>query len=272
MSERLDSAEADGPKRMRLRYAGRCARCGTVLQSRDWADYHRESKTVTCVECPQATAASDSDHVSPDQRGPVEGSASAPSVHGYSPEKVDQPDKSTSAEPGAEQSRHDGVEESPTTRQQLADEPSVTSEPDGFSDGLAGRSARREYERRHAAREDRVRQRHPKIGGLLLRLFDDPQHTKAWQTGAAGEVAVGSMLDRLACSELRPMHDRGIPRSRANIDHIVICPTGVYVIDAKRYRGRPALRVEGGLLRPRVELLTVAGRVARAVGSAFPRA
>ena len=37
-------------------------------------------------------------------------------------------------------------------------------------------------------------------------------------------------------------------------------PTGVYVIDAKRYRGRPHLKVEGGLVRPRVEKLLVGSR------------
>jgi hypothetical protein len=35
----------------------------------------------------------------------------------------------------------------------------------------------------------------------------------------------------------------------------------VWVIDAKRYKGqRPALHVEGGIFRPRVETLRVAGR------------
>lgn len=34
----------------------------------------------------------------------------------------------------------------------------------------------------------------------------------------------------------------------------------MWVIDAKRYRGRPELRVEGGLLRPRVDSLRVGGR------------
>jgi hypothetical protein len=34
----------------------------------------------------------------------------------------------------------------------------------------------------------------------------------------------------------------------------------VHVIDAKRYKGRPSLRVEGGLLRPRVEKLLVGSR------------
>lgn len=35
---------------------------------------------------------------------------------------------------------------------------------------------------------------------------------------------------------------------------------GVYVIDAKKYRGRPQLKIEGGILRPRVERLLVGSR------------
>ena len=34
------------------------------------------------------------------------------------------------------------------------------------------------------------------------------------------------------------LHDRRIPRSGANIDHLAVGPSGVTVIDAKRYRGR----------------------------------
>ena len=49
-------------------------------------------------------------------------------------------------------------------------------------------------------------------------------------------------------------------RSRANIDHVAVTSTGVYVIDAKKYKGRPRLRVDGGLLRPRVERLMVGTR------------
>jgi hypothetical protein len=56
------------------------------------------------------------------------------------------------------------------------------------------------------------------------------------------------------------LHDRGIPRSRANIDHILVGPAGVFVIDAKRYAGRPTLRVTGGLLGPRTETLLVGRR------------
>lgn len=54
----------------------------------------------------------------------------------------------------------------------------------------------------------------------------------------------------------RPPH----PEDRANIDHLVVCPTGVIVIDAKKYTGRPQLRIEGGILRPRTETLMVGSR------------
>ncbi len=56
------------------------------------------------------------------------------------------------------------------------------------------------------------------------------------------------------------LHDRRIPRTRTNIDHIVVGPSGVFVIDAKKYQGRPSLRVEGGLIRARIETLVVGSR------------
>lgn len=124
--------------------------------------------------------------------------------------------------------------------------------------GTAGVSARREYERRRAKREERVRTRHPRLGGLILALSDDPQSTAAWDKGALGEERLGQRLDELASETLRLLHDRRIPGTRANIDHLAVTPTGVWVIDAKRYVAkRPTLRVEGGILRARVERLMV---------------
>lgn len=102
---------------------------------------------------------------------------------------------------------------------------------------------------------------HPRTGKFRLALSDDAQSTKAWATGAEGERAVAESLQKLAGDTCRVIHDAGIPGSSANLDHLAITPTGVFMIDAKRYRGqRPALRVEGGLFSPRVEFLTVGGR------------
>lgn len=127
--------------------------------------------------------------------------------------------------------------------------------------GSAGLSARREFERRHANREQRVRTKHPKLGGLILALSDDPQTTTAWDTGALGEELLGNGHNKRSSPSLRVLHDRRIPGTRANIDHIAVTPTGIWIVDAKRYVGkRPTLRVEGGLFRPRTETLMVGGR------------
>lgn len=137
---------------------------------------------------------------------------------------------------------------------------SVIDPPVEVDPGVPGASARREFERRAARREEQIRAKHKRLGGLILAVSDDPQSTRAWGTGAIGEERLGSRLNELAGDSLRVLHDRKIPRSTANIDHLAVTPNGVFVIDAKRYRGRPALVVDGGLIRPRVEKLTVAGR------------
>jgi Nuclease-related domain len=70
------------------------------------------------------------------------------------------------------------------------------------------------------------------------RLAAEQRH---WATGARGEEMLGESLTR-RCSDILLLHDRRIPRSRANIDHIAVTTNGVFVIDAKRYRGRIKVR------------------------------
>lgn len=124
----------------------------------------------------------------------------------------------------------------------------------------AGASARREYERRKAKDEARIRARWGRLGGVAVALSDERPSTTAWRAGAAGEEIVGAALDRLVFENIRVLHDRRVPGTRANIDHIVITTGGVWVVDAKKYKGRPVLRIEGGILRPRVERMLVGGR------------
>jgi hypothetical protein len=127
--------------------------------------------------------------------------------------------------------------------------------------GVAGSSARREYERRRAKDEARLRDKWGRLGGVAVALANEKQTTKAWDRGAIGEERLGAHLESLRSDDIAILHDRRIPGSRANIDHIAITRAGVWVIDAKRYQGkRPDLRLEGGILRPRVEKLIVGGR------------
>jgi Nuclease-related domain len=106
------------------------------------------------------------------------------------------------------------------------------------SDGTAGASARREHERRKGRREQAVRDKHPRIGALLLALKEPPAHERRWAQGAGGEEMVAAALAKRCRREVVVLHDRAIPQSRANIDHIAIAPSGVWVIDTKRYKGK----------------------------------
>jgi hypothetical protein len=83
----------------------------------------------------------------------------------------------------------------------------------------------------------------------VKRLSHDPQSTRAWAAGAQGEEWVGGNLERLLSNKALLLHDRRVPRTRGNIDHIAIAASGVWVVDAKNYSGRVELRDAGGWFR-----------------------
>src|SRR3954447_8633471 len=59
-----------------------------------------------------------------------------------------------------------------------------------------------------------------------------------WERGADGEAATASILDELGRYGWTTFHDVKWPgRQRANIDHIAVGPTGVFVIDSKNWSG-----------------------------------
>jgi hypothetical protein len=114
----------------------------------------------------------------------------------------------------------------------------MSDQPDSDS-GVPGRSARREYERRR----DRRQFQQPR--SRLLRAFLGPSakekrqlaHDRQWATGARGEELLAESLAK-RCPTVSMLHDRRLPTGRANIDHIAIAASGVYVIDTKRYHGK----------------------------------
>src|SRR4051812_15625323 len=215
-------------KRMKLRYAGACRVCGVALAAGETAVYHRVLKQVECTTCFG------------------DGSATSPL------NEVVSTSTGVTSQPGAESlSRNAEPNAMPTASSERMSE---------LDSGTAGASARREHERRVAKREDRIRTRHPRLGGLILAVTDEPQSTRAWERGAVGEEKLARRLDELLARGARVLHDRRIPGTRANIDHIVVGPAGIFVIDAKRYKGGPHLRVEGGIFRPRTEKLMVGSR------------
>ena len=116
--------------------------------------------------------------------------------------------------------------------------------------GWAGASARAEYERRQARDEAR---RRAVFGPLapVVRLIAGPKpSTEAWGRGAAGEERVGHWLDEAVRGRGMVLHDRALPHRRANIDHLAVVASGVWVIDTKHFRGRLERRDLGGWFVP----------------------
>jgi nuclease-like protein len=91
------------------------------------------------------------------------------------------------------------------------------------------------------------------VAGWALRFRPSPD-VVAWRQGAAGERRTARLLDPLERHGWAVLHDLAIPRSRANLDHLVIGPGGVFVIDSKQYRGRLQLDPTGRLWHGRYPL------------------
>jgi Nuclease-related domain len=89
--------------------------------------------------------------------------------------------------------------------------------------------------------------------GWMLRFRPSPDAV-AWRRGAVGERRTAHLLAALERQGWAVLHDLAVPCSRANIDHLVIGPGGVFVIDSKQYRGRLQLDPSGRLWRGRYPL------------------
>ena len=91
------------------------------------------------------------------------------------------------------------------------------------------------------------------VAAWVLRFRPSPDAV-AWQRGAAGERRTARLLDPLERHGWTVLHDLAIPGSQANLDHLVIGPGGVFVIDSKQYRGRLQLDPTGRLWHGRYPL------------------
>jgi hypothetical protein len=90
--------------------------------------------------------------------------------------------------------------------------------------------------------------------GILLVAFTkawvEPTHVRAWGIGATGESITEAELSELP-DEYRALHDRRMPGSRANIDHLVNGPGGVFVVESKRMAGKLTIRDDEVFIRGR---------------------
>lgn len=83
----------------------------------------------------------------------------------------------------------------------------------------------------------------------MIVAFEDspPSHIERWREGADGERATAKALRPLVKSGWTLINDIDI--GRGNLDHVLVGPAGVFVLDTKRLRGR--LSVAEGVLSVR---------------------
>jgi hypothetical protein len=85
---------------------------------------------------------------------------------------------------------------------------------------------------------------------ILVRPGGRRSDAAKWRKGAAGERSTARMLRPLERRGYVVLHDRGLGRETdvANIDHLVIGPTGVIVVDSKNWHRHTMIRYRRGEL------------------------
>lgn len=124
-----------------------------------------------------------------------------------------------------------------------------------YSPGVAGASAAAEGARRREGRVEAVRLEH----GDHAAAVAEAVASTSWEKGANGEFRLAEFIQREVGDHVISLHDRLIPGTRANIDHLWIAPTGVWIVDSKSYKGKVVKRDVGPLWRTEYKLY-VGGR------------
>ncbi|MFF7335392.1 NERD domain-containing protein [Streptomyces sp. NPDC008150] len=102
------------------------------------------------------------------------------------------------------------------------------------------------------------------------------QEAARWELGGRAEMETARILAPLEAQGWLVLHDRALPRSRANVDHVAVAPggVGVVVLDTKRWHAGFPTGLVGGRLccgtRPKdreaVAVVGYADRIAALAG------
>ncbi|MQS17936.1 NERD domain-containing protein [Streptomyces kaniharaensis] len=85
------------------------------------------------------------------------------------------------------------------------------------------------------------------VGAVARRVYRPVGNS--WTIGAAGERRTAQLLIPLQRDGWTALHDRAVPGSRANVDHLLIGPAGVLMVDTKNWQSsKSTLRIDGGRL------------------------
>ena len=127
------------------------------------------------------------------------------------------------------------------------------------ADDTAGASAVAEGQRKKDRRVEEVRRRYGDHAAEVAEQMAGRDADATWGMGGSGESRLAAFIAREVGDAVIPLHDRLIPGTRGNIDHIWVAQTGVWVVDAKTYEGKVEKREVGPIWRRENEVY-VGGR------------
>ena len=92
-------------------------------------------------------------------------------------------------------------------------------------------------------------------GGTSALAIANARHNSKFAKGATGEYLMAKALHEKLPPGSVILNDRSMPGTRANIDHIVVAKSGVWIIDSKFWKGLIQVKSTGGLLSSTPKLL-----------------
>ena len=116
-------------------------------------------------------------------------------------------------------------------------------------DDRPGHSAEAEGARRVERLVEKVRKENGDLPAEVARQLAERDADASWGKGADGERRLAGWIECEVGDRVIALHDRRIPGSKANIDHIWVSATGVWVVDAKAYAGKLECREVGPIWR-----------------------
>jgi hypothetical protein len=90
----------------------------------------------------------------------------------------------------------------------------------------------------HANPEEKTQLDANPVGGSAALREARARRDPKWTKGAAGEYLMDLSLHNHVHDGAVILTDRGLPDTKSNIDHIVVARSGVWIIDAKTWRGK----------------------------------
>lgn len=82
------------------------------------------------------------------------------------------------------------------------------------------------------------------IGGSAALRESQKQRNSSWLKGATGEYLMDKALHQHLDKDAIVLTDRQLPATSSNIDHVVVAPSGVWVIDSKNWEGKIEYKFE----------------------------